>query len=102
MKRFLMPLLAVAALGAAHAASADEALFKSKPCVACHTVDTKLVGPALKDVAAKYADQEDAAATLADHIKNGSTGRWGPIPMPPNAVTDEEAAQLAAWVLTLK
>ncbi len=102
MKLYLLPLVAVAALTAAHTATADEALFKSKPCIACHAIDAKLVGPALKEVAAKYADQEGAAELLAGHIKNGSSGVWGPIPMPPNAVTDEEATQLAEWILTLK
>lgn len=102
MKSYLLPLIAVAALAAAHTASADEALFKSKPCIACHSVDTKLVGPSLKEVAAKYADDEGAAELLAGHIKNGSSGVWGPIPMPPNAVTDEEASKLAEWILTLK
>ncbi|WP_141737052.1 c-type cytochrome [Marinobacter sp. X15-166B] len=90
---FAAPLLANAADG--------EALFKSKPCVACHMVDSKLVGPALKDVAAKYADQEGAVELLAGHIKNGSSGVWGPVPMPPNAVTEEEAKALAEWVLSL-
>lgn len=102
MKSYLLPLVAVAALAAAHTASADEALFKSKPCIACHSVDAKLVGPSLKEVATKYADEDGAAELLADHIKNGSSGVWGPIPMPPNAVTEEEASKLADWILTLK
>ncbi|MNJ75001.1 Cytochrome c-551 precursor [compost metagenome] len=83
-------------------AADGEALFKSKPCAACHNVAMKMVGPALKDVAAKNAGVEGAAATLAAHIKNGSSGLWGPIPMPPNAVTEEEAKTLAEWILTLK
>ena len=104
MKRFALPLLAGALLLPAQSllAADGEALFKSKPCVGCHTVDSKLIGPALKEVAAKYAGQADAAATLALHIKNGTQGNWGPIPMPPNAVTEEEALVLANWVLTLK
>lgn len=102
MKNLLIPAFAAGALFASHAALADgEALFKSKPCVACHAVDTKMVGPALKEVAAKYAGEDGAVDTLASHIKNGSSGIWGPIPMPPNQVSDEEARQLAEWVLTL-
>lgn len=101
MKLYFLPLVAVASLMAAHTASADEALFKSKPCVVCHTVDTKVVGPSLKEVAAKYADNEDATQVLSAHIKNGSSGAWGPIPMPPNAVTEEEANALAEWIMTL-
>lgn len=104
MKKLLIPLFAAgAALAFQPAMAADgEALFKSKPCAACHNVDMKMVGPALKDVAAKYAGQEGAAALLAGHIKNGTSGVWGPIPMPPNPVTEEEALTLAEWVLSLK
>ena len=104
MRKILIPMFA---LGAAFAvqpalASDGETLFKSKPCAACHAVDSKMVGPALKEVAAKNAGVEGAADTLALHIKNGSAGVWGPIPMPPNAVTEEEAKILAEWVLSLK
>lgn len=56
----------------------------------------------MKEVAAKNTGVKDAAATLASHIKNGTQGNWGPIPMPPNQVTDEEAKVLADWVLSLK
>ena len=75
-----------------------ESLFQTKVCVACHTVDTKLVGPAMKEVAAKYAGDADH---IIASIKNGSSGNWGPIPMPPNAVNDDEAAALAEWILSL-
>ncbi|KAA0944794.1 MULTISPECIES: c-type cytochrome [unclassified Pseudomonas] len=100
-------LLALCALGAALSlpsafAQDGAALFKSKPCAACHTIDAKMVGPALKEVAAKNAGVKDAATTLASHIKNGTQGNWGPIPMPANPVTDDEALILAKWVLTLK
>ena len=104
MKKILIPLFALgAAFAVQPALDADgEALFKSKPCVACHTVDNKMVGPSLKEVAAKNAGVEGAAETLALHIKNGSAGVWGPIPMPANPVTEEEATILAEWVLSLK
>jgi cytochrome c len=104
MKKLLIPLFAMGAAFAVQPALATdgETLFKSKPCVACHTVDNKMVGPALKEVAAKNADVEGAVDTLALHIKEGSAGVWGPIPMPANAVTEEEAKILAEWVLSLK
>ncbi|MEK7302790.1 MAG: cytochrome C-551, partial [Pseudomonadota bacterium] len=64
---------------------------------------TKLVGPSLKDIAAKYAGQDGASAMLADKILKGSNGVWGPIPMPPNAnVSPENAKVLADFILTLK
>lgn len=104
MKNMLLALLAAVAAASLQTAVAQDgpALFKSKPCAACHSIDSKLVGPALKDVAAKNASVKDAATTLAGHIKNGTQGNWGPIPMPPNQVTDDEAKVLATWILTLK
>ena len=104
MKITLLALLAcIAAFSLQPALAQDgQALFNSKPCVGCHMVGSKLVGPALKDVAAKNAGVKDAAVTLASHIKNGTQGNWGPVPMPPNQVTEDEAKVLAEWVLTLK
>ena len=102
MKRILLSVMTTGALLTAGTvlASAGEDLYNSKACVACHRIDTKLVGPAYTEVAKKYAGQEGAVETVAGHIKNGISGLWGPIPMPPNQVTDEEAKILAEWVLS--
>ncbi len=82
---------------------ADLALATTKNCMACHTTDKKLVGPAYKDVAAKYAGDKTAADKLATKIQKGGAGVWGPVPMPANTqVNDAEAKKLAAWVLTIK
>ena len=90
------------ASGAALAADAEQ-LLKDKACLTCHQPDKKVVGPAYKDVAAKYKSRKDAEAYLVSKIKGGSTGVWGPIPMPPNGtVSDEEAKTLAKFILTLK
>lgn len=95
--------LAVAALLSSAPAMADAALAKAKNCMACHAVDKKMVGPAYKDVAAKYAGQKDAEAKLATKIIKGGSGVWGPVPMPANpTVSEAEAKQLAAWVLSNK
>jgi cytochrome c len=105
MKSFttLGAVAALAALATGSALAADEMeLAKSKNCLACHSVDNKIVGPAYKDVAAKYAGQKDAAAKLADKIQKGGSGVWGQVPMPPNQVTPDEAKRLATWVLSLK
>jgi len=80
-------------------ASANEALAKSKACLACHQVDKKIVGPAFKDVAAKYKKDPSAAAKLSAKIRSGGKGVWGPIPMPAQNVTEDEANQLVKWVL---
>lgn len=96
-------LILIAAASVAAPAFADQALAASKNCLACHTIDKKLVGPAYKDVALKYAGQKDAAAKLATKIMKGGSGVWGVVPMPANTqVNEAEAKKLAAWVLTLK
>ena len=101
MKRTLITLAMTLAVAAP--ALADEALAKSKNCMACHAVDKKLVGPAYKDVAKKYAGQKDAEATLITHVMKGSKGVWGPVPMPANAqVNEADAKKLVAWILSLK
>lgn len=102
MKLFPALALVAAAATVSAPALADEALAKAKNCMACHAVDKKLVGPAYKDVAAKYKGDAKAPAMLAEKIKAGGKGVWGQIPMPPNNVTPEEAAKLAAWVLSQK
>lgn len=100
MKRALFALLAAAAV---MPAMADQALATAKNCMACHATDKKLVGPAYKDVAAKYAGQKDAVDKLAGKIMKGGSGVWGAVPMPANTqVNDAEAKKLAAWVLTVK
>ena len=101
MKRALMIMAAVAAVSAP--AMADEALAKSKNCMACHAVDKKLVGPAYKDIAKKYAGDAKAADMLATKIVKGGSGVWGAIPMPANPqVNEADAKKLASWVLSQK
>ena len=102
MKAVYVAMMAAAGIVMAGQAQADEALAKSKNCMACHAIDKKLVGPAYKDVAAKYKGDAKAPAMLAEKIKAGGKGVWGQIPMPPNNVTPEEANKLAAWVLAQK
>lgn len=91
--------LLLAALGS-QSAAASQALAQQNACMACHAVDRKLVGPAFRDIAKKYAGQADAEAQLARSIKAGGAGKWGPVPMPAQAALEPAAAQaLAAWVL---
>lgn len=92
--------LAAAAAAPAHA-SAD--LAQKKNCLACHATDKKVIGPAYKDVAAKYAGQKDAVDKLAQKILKGGSGVWGAVPMPANPqVNEAEAKTLATWVLSAK
>lgn len=95
-------LLVGAALWAMQA-QASEALARKNDCLGCHAVATKLVGPAYKDVAAKYAGQADAQALLVQSIRNGSVGKWGDLPMPAHPkLSEADAKKLAAWVLGSK
>lgn len=70
-------------------------------CTTCHSVDKKMVGPAFKDVAAKYKGSPDGEKQMVRSILEGSSGKWGPIPMPANRVSEAEAGALARWVLSL-
>jgi len=89
--------------GIAQAADSPEDLMKKDGCVACHAVDKKVVGPAFKDVAAKYKADKQAEAKLIDKVKKGGSGVWGPVPMPPNSpqVKDEDIKAIVHWVLSM-
>jgi cytochrome c len=96
-------LLAAAAVMATTPALANEELAKKNACTACHAIDKKLVGPAYKEVAAKYKGDKGAEAKLIEKVKKGGTGVWGQVPMPPNAsVKDEDIKTLVKWILSLK
>jgi cytochrome c len=102
MKALMIVGVATAALFS-NAAMADADLAKAKNCMACHSVDAKLVGPAFKEVAKKYAGQKDAEAQLTQSVLKGSSGKWGSTPMPANAqVSEAEAKTLVKWVLSQK
>ena len=106
MKARLFTLASGAALVMALSApaladDAGEKLVKDKGCTACHANDKKVVGPAYKEVAKKYKGDAGAAAKLAEKVVKGGSGVWGPIPMPPNKVTDDEAKKMVAYILAL-
>ncbi len=105
--------LACGAVGSVHA---SEKLAADKGCLACHQVNKKLVGPSYEVVATTYADKNseqykkfvalnDKKLTIQDYvarnIKNGGANKWGPIPMPAQAVSEDESKALAKWVLAL-
>ena len=101
----LMAGTSMLAAGGAQAADAKAAedLLKKNACTACHAIDKKMVGPAYKDVAAKYRGQKDVAAKLVEKVKKGGVGVWGQIPMPPNtAVKDDDIKVMVNYVLSLK
>ena len=94
-------MMAAAGVLAAPVAQADEALLKKHNCVACHQIDKKVVGPAYKDVAKKYKGQKDIAVKLAEKVKKGGQGAWGPVPMPPNPqVPDADIKKMVEFILS--
>lgn len=103
----LLSLLAVAMafLGAAEAQQPPAAamlkpLLAKGGCLACHSVDKKVVGPAFHDVAEKYKGDAKAVDRLAEKIVKGGAGVWGPVPMPPaSGISLADAKILVTWVL---
>ncbi len=91
-------------IGTQVAIAADgSALAQKGGCLACHGVDKKILGPAFKDVAAKYKGQKDIEDTLIKKVKAGGSGVWGPMPMPSNAgkLSDDEFKTVVSWILAL-
>ncbi len=102
MKPILLATMVIACMAAAPARANPE-LAQKKNCMACHAVGQKVIGPAYKDVAAKYAGRPDAAGKLAQKVMKGGTGVWGITVMPANPqVSEAEAKQLVQWILSLK
>ena len=96
-------IVVIGSLGVAGPTFADFDLVVKKNCLACHQLDKRKYGPNFKEVAAKYADQKNAADLLAKKIRKGGTGVWGPDMMPPQPqVSAAEARTLAKYVLSVQ
>lgn len=81
-------------------ALASKELAAKNGCAACHAPERKIIGPSYADVAKKYAGKKDAVAQLAESIRKGGMGKWGPVPMPAQpSLSDGDLQALAAWVL---
>ena len=103
MRITLQWIAVIGLLGAAGPVRADYDLVLKKNCLACHQLDKRKYGPNFKEVAAKYADQKNAADVLAKKIRRGGTGVWGQDVMPPQPqVSAAEALALARYVLSVK
>lgn len=103
MKTLSMLTLAVLCLGTAPL-QASEAIVKKARCVACHTVDAKRVGPAYRDVAAKYRNDPKAPGKLFEKVRKGGSGNWGEVPMMPHEadkISDEDLKAAIQWILSL-
>ncbi len=82
----------------AKSGAAAIALTRKHSCVACHGMESKIVGPSFREVAGKYAGRENTVAYLARKIKAGSSGVWGAVPMPAQALGETDAQAIAQWL----
>lgn len=93
-------VLAGGMVQAAPDAAEVQEILKKNACLACHAVDKKILGPAYREIADKHKDDANAADVLTQHVRDGSVGVWGQVPMPPNpAISDEDLAKVVEWVL---
>jgi cytochrome c len=98
----LMAALALTAFAAQAGTAETEAAMNKAGCMACHTKDKKLIGPSFKDIAAKYKGQADAATKLADKVRKGGSGVFGPVPMSPNGadkISDKDLKEAVELIL---
>ncbi|HTD89869.1 MAG TPA: c-type cytochrome [Burkholderiales bacterium] len=103
MKRAIAAFAVTSGLLLASNVQADEKLAQANGCMTCHQIDKKVLGPAYKEVAAKYGGDKAAEAMLVKKVKDGGKGVWGDMVMPPNAhVKDADIAAIVKWILTLK
>jgi cytochrome c len=102
MKAVLLAI-GMAAAAVSGNATADLELAKKSGCLACHSVEKKVVGPSWNDVGKKYKDTEGAKETLIGKVKAGGKGTWGAVPMPPYSprVSDENLEKLVTFILSL-
>jgi cytochrome c len=78
-------------------------LVGGSDCLTCHKVNEKNIGPAYKDVAAKYENTEENVKMLAGKIIKGGQGVWGAIPMTPHSsLSEADAEQMVKYILLLK
>ena len=99
LRKLAAAAFAVLLTSSAAFASAD--LARAKNCVACHHVERKMIGPAYKAMAERYAKDESAIKLLSEKVVKGGGGNWGPMPMPPQpSVSPEEAEELVKWILS--
>ena len=96
----LISAVVASALMVSAPAFASKEIASKNACMGCHAVDKKVVGPAYKDIAAKYKGQADAVDKLAKKVKAGGSGVWGPVPMPANAaISEADAKTVVKWIL---
>jgi len=101
--QWLMALTAIGLSLSSGAAFADDELYKTKNCFACHRIDRNHLGPSFRSIAAKYVEDKGAHGSLVKKVREGGVGVWGSTPMPAQTqVTESEASTLVRWILEQK
>jgi cytochrome c len=98
----LMAALALTAFAAQAGTAETEAAMNKAGCMACHAKDKKMIGPSFKDIAAKYKGQADVTTKLADKVRKGGSGVFGPVPMAPNGadkISDKDLKEAVELIL---
>jgi cytochrome c551/c552 len=94
------PATAIPAAAQPAGAADVQALLNGNACLGCHAVDKKIVGPAFRDVSAKYKGDAQAIDKVESSIRQGGVGKWGQVPMPPMAsLSESQLKALAEYVL---
>jgi cytochrome c len=122
MNRLLIALTTALLAAQAWAAPGDEQILKlatNAGCMTCHHIEPggkgpnglPPIGPAWREVAAKYKSQKGAQQQLTATVMAGSSpyeshwkGKVSGLAMPPNkvVVSEADAAKLVAWILALE
>ena len=92
-----MPCLLISFLS--HAAETPRQLAARHQCFGCHAIDEVRAGPGFQDVAERYATRTDAVVYLLKEVKEGSVGKWGTTPMPPEVLPDSDLKQIIEWIM---
>jgi cytochrome c len=79
------------------------ALVAGSDCLTCHKTSEKNIGPAYKEVAAKYENTEENVKMLAEKVIKGGSGVWGAVPMTPHPqISQEDAEAMIKYIMLLK
>jgi cytochrome c len=99
LRRLGLGVILMAGVAGSMPASASKDLAIRSVCMGCHQIDRKVVGPAFRDIAARYVLADEAK--LVEKVLRGGGGAWGVVPMPPQAtLKPEDARTLVRWILT--
>lgn len=87
---------------ASAAFSAGRKMVEAGDCKACHSVDKKSIGPAYREVAAKYKGDNTALEKLTKKVISGGGGVWGETAMAAHPqLSAADASEMVKYILNL-